>query len=245
MATIQNKRGFSGMVGNVVFRNYRGKPIVQSRPSQVKQTTATKISASEFGNVSRWAKQLRSTLTPLLVGLTDGEMHQRFTGALYTAIKNNTTFPKGQRTLLNTNMDSLCGFEFNAHSPFAKYFKPTITASLTASNEVTVAIPAFDPKTEMLFPEGCNAAKLTLYIVATNFKDAAVPLVFHSILALNKNTSVPAQTLVTTTPLPEGYFALASAKLLYFTPNLLTESNYLNTKTLSPAMVVLATATAE
>ncbi|WP_293872272.1 hypothetical protein [Flavobacterium sp.] len=39
-ATLGNKKTFSGMVGNVIFKNLNGKQIAQSRPSDVKQTTA-------------------------------------------------------------------------------------------------------------------------------------------------------------------------------------------------------------
>ena len=55
----------------------------------------------------------------------------------------------------------------------------------------------------------------------------------------NKKTNEPAQTLLTITPLPSGYFVLASAKLFYFNPNVLTESNYQNTKEFSPVVVGL------
>lgn len=245
MATLGNKKAFSGMVGNVVFRIRDGKQIVQSRPATVKQTSATKRSASEFGSCSKWAKQLRIGLTPFLVGLTDSTMHSRFTATLYNAIKHNTNVPQGERTPLNTNMESLQGFEFNTHSPFANYFKPTITAELNANKEVTVSLLAFDPQADMVFPNGCTTAKLALYIYATDLKDLENTLVFHSLLPIDKRTTVAAQNLLTTTPLPEGWFALASVKLLYYTPNVLTESNYLNTKEFSPAMVVLAKNTGE
>ena len=85
MATLGNKKTFSGLVGNVVFRNLNNKQIIQSRPSGLKQTKATKISASEFGSCSHWAKQLRIGLTSFLVKLTDGAMHQRFATVIYNA----------------------------------------------------------------------------------------------------------------------------------------------------------------
>lgn len=243
MATLGNKKTFSGMVGNVVFRNVNGRQIVVSRPANVKQTNATKKSASEFGNCSRWAKQLRSGLTPFLVGLTDSQMHQRFATAMYNAIKSNTLLPIGQRTPLNTDMDSLNGFEFNTHSPLAAYFKPTVDAQLNADKEAVIALPEVDPNTEMTFPGGCTNAKLLAFVIATDFTDTTTPLVFHSIIPINKNSALPAQELLHTTPIPEGYFVMAAVKLLYYNPNLLTESNYLNTKDFSPAMVVLAKST--
>ena len=240
MATLGNKKSFGGLVGNVVFRYRDGKQIVQSRPTNVKQTVATKNSASEFGKCSSWAKQLRKNLAPLLVGLTDGYMYQRFTAAVYNTIKLNTALSKGERTPLNTNMKPLEGFEFNTHSPFAHYFRSTLLAELTANKEVLISIPNFNPKTEMLFPDGCSTAKLMLYAVATDFKDTTTPLVFHNVLDINKSTLIPTQMVLTTTALPDGYFVVVSAKLLYYNSNLLTESTYLNTNELSPAKIVFA-----
>jgi hypothetical protein len=240
MATLGNKKSFSGMVGNVVFKSLNGQQVVQSRPTNIRQTTATKKSASEFGSCSQWARQLRNGLSPFLVGLTDSTMHSRFSAAVYNAIKSNTALPRGERTPLNSNMESLHGFEFNTHSPFANNFKPPITAGLTSTKEVAVALPAFDPETEMTFLAGCTTARLAVYMYATNLKDPESTLAFHSLLALDKQTTVPAQNLLTTTPLPDGYFVLVSAKLLYYNANVLTESNYLNTKEFSPAMVLLA-----
>ena len=242
MATLENKRAFSGMVGNVVFRNYRGKPIVQSRPAQVKQTKATQKSASEFGNCSRWAKQLRLGLTPFLVGQADSAMYQRFTTAIYNAVKSNTALLQGVRSPLNSDMALLQGFEFNAHSPFATYFKPTINAQLTANKEVVLTLPDIDPSTDIVFPDGCTTVKLVVVVYATNFSDTTTPLLFHNILPIAKNTTLPTQELLQTPPIPEGYLVLAAAKLIYYTPNLLTESTSLNPKDFSPAMVLLAEA---
>ena len=66
MARLDNKRNFSGTIGNVVFRTLDGKQIVQSKEAFRKQTPATKISGSEFRQCSTWTKQLRASLTPFL-----------------------------------------------------------------------------------------------------------------------------------------------------------------------------------
>ncbi len=240
MATLGNKKTFSGMVGNVVFKNLNGKQIAQSRPARVKQTTATKKSASEFGECSQWARQLRHGLTPFLVGLTDSTMHSRFSAALYNTVKSNTAVPKGERNPVNSDMDALCSFEFNTHSPFALWFRPTLSAALTDSGEVTVAFDTINPEADIMFPNRCDKAKLAVYVYATDFKDNSQRLTFHSLLSIDKRSSISAQTILTTPAIPQGYFVLVAAKLLYYNSNILTENNYLNTKTFSPAMVLLA-----
>lgn len=240
MARLGNKKIFSGIVGNVVFRNLDGQQIVQSRPTHVKQSTATVKSANEFGNCSQWAKQLRIGITPLLVGMTDGYMYQRFTAILYNTLKKNSLLPKGERSPLNSPMEGMQGFEFNSHSLFSTYFKPTITAQLTTDKKVRITIAAFDPKTALQFPASCSTAEIVLYVYATNFKNGTTPFTSHTLLAIDKRTPWPTATVWETQPLPENYFVLAAAKLLYYTPNPLTQRNYLNSKSLSPAIVILA-----
>jgi hypothetical protein len=239
MATLGNKKIFSGTAGNVVYRNLNGRQIVQSRASNVKHSETQKRSASEFGSCSRWAKQLRIALGPLLLGMTDSYMYQRFTATIYSAIKGSE-LPQGMRTPLNSNMNALEGFEFNSHSPFTDYFKPQFSATLTESNEMIIALTAFDTVDAIVYPPGCGNAKLALHVIATDFGDSTLPLIYHNILAIDGNTSIAAQTVLNTQPLPAGYFVLVTAKLMYFNPNALIETNYLNNKMLSPAMVVMA-----
>ncbi|MDN3677108.1 hypothetical protein QWY90_07260 [Flavobacterium paronense] len=243
MATIKNNKMLSGTIGPLVFREVYNKQVAQGKRKNIKQTKATKKSASEFGVCSRWAKNLRIGLTPLLVGQTDSTMHQRFTTTVYNAIRTNTSIPLGERNPFNTAMDSLLGFEFNTHSPFKGYFKPTFSTERTTTNEVVITLPDFDPSTAMGFPMGCCNAKLLVFAYATDFKETTIPLVFHNMLSITQNNVLPAQELLHTTPIPEGYFVLAAVKLLYYNPNLLTERNYLNTKEFSPVMVVMAEAT--
>jgi hypothetical protein len=244
MARLGNKKIFSGMAGNVVFRNLNGRQIAQSRPANVKHSASQKNAAAEFGNCSRWTKQIRLGLAPLLLGMTDTPMYQRFTAALHTAIKNSG-LPQGERTPLTAGMQSLSGFEFNSHSPFAEYFKNQLTAYLNEDNEVVVTLPAFDAKDAIVFPAYCSNVKLIAYAYATDFKDNPTQLAFHNVIEISQDETLSAQTLLHTTPIPAGHFVLVTAKLLFHNPNPLTETNYLNTKELSPSMIVMAGATGE
>ena len=239
MAQLGNKKIFSGMAGNVVFRNLNGKQIAQSRPSNVKHSATQKKSASEFGSSSNWAKQLRLGLSSFLVGMSDSYMYQRFTTAIYNTIKDSD-LPQGARTPLNADMQGIEGFEFNSNSPFSDYFSPELTTTLTATNEIQLTLPAFNAAEGIAFPEQCDNVKLIVYAYATDFKDNPSQLVFHNILEINRAEAVPTQTLLSTTPIAVGHFVIVAAKLLYFKPNIITQANYLNTKEFSPAQLVFA-----
>jgi len=240
MARINNKNILSGRIANLVFRNVGGKQIVQSRPEDMKQTKATKLSSSEFTQCSRWAKSLRLALIPFLVGLTDNYMYKRFTGKLYAALQTNTTMPKGLRTPLNADMSELAGFEFNTHSPFVDYFFPKIDVSLDSQRQLRVIIPEFEPKTELVFAEKTFQAELVVYVLATNLEPNTVAIETHFILPIERQAGLAPETNWTSFAVPAGYFVMVSAKILYFNTNKFTVKNYINSKELNPACVIFA-----
>lgn len=231
------------MIGNLVFRNLNGRQVVQSHPDKIKQNEATKTSATEFGQSSTWAKQLRLGLEPFLVHLSDTTMYQRFTARLYAALLANTTLPKNGRTPLNANMTSMEGFEFNHHAPFATHFLPTISATMDAQRRVTVTVPALQPLVDVLYPEGCSQAEMLVYLYATNLMPNAPISDGYFTVALPKQPVTLTQTVWTSPELPEGHFVMVCAKLLYYETNPFTGRTYLNSTVLNTSAVLLAMAT--
>ncbi len=239
MAQINTLKHFSGTIGKVVFRTLDNKQVVQSKAARMKQTKATIASGSEFRQCSTWSKQLRKGLGSFLVGLTDSYMYRRFTGIVYEALQTNTQFSKGERTLLNTNMSSLVGFEFNTHSPFTDYFTVPIAAVLNEQRQVTINMAAFVPQTDMLFPQRVVNAELVLYVYAPH-PDTTATVQDHLIIALDQYTSTQPEISWTSQSLPEGHLILVCAKLLYYKTNPFTGKEYVNHKTLNPAVIVAA-----
>lgn len=238
MARINKKNILSGRIANLVFRNVEGKQIVQSRPENMRQTTATKLSSSEFTQCSRWAKSLRLSLIPFLVGLTDTYMYRRFTGQLYQALQTNTAILKGLRTPCNADMSGLVGFEFNTHSPFTHYFLPKLNVSLDSQRQLRVILPEFEPKTEVVFAEKTHQAELIVYVLATNLEPNKAAIETHFILPIERQTALIPETQWTSLALPADYFVMVSAKIMYYNTNKFTAKNYVNSKELNPACVV-------
>lgn len=240
MARIDNQRLFRGAIGNVVFKKLNGVQIAVSKSNGIKQTTATKDSGSEFRQCSSWTKLLRLGLQGFLVNLSDSYMYRRFTGAFYEALQTNTTMPKGQRTPLNSNLQTLSGFEFNSNSPFAEYFKTPLTVANNATQNVTITVPEFIPNTNLLWPANAYQAELVLYVYATNFDNQTTDVTHFTVLPIT-NTNTPMPEMVWTSPaLPSGYFVLVCAKLMYYTPNAITTRNYLNSIMLNPSSIAFA-----
>lgn len=240
MARINKKNILSGKIGNLVFRNLHGKQIVQAKPEIVNQSKATKLSGAEFTQCSRWAKLLRLSLIPFLVGLTDTYMYRRLTGQLYQALQSNTAMGKGLRTPCNADMSALVGFEFNTHSPFVNYFLPKLDISLDSQRQLKVVIPEFEPKTEVVFAEKTYQAELIVYVLASHLEPNTAAIETHFILPIERTTALVPETQWTSFALPEGCFVMVSAKILYYNTNKFTAKNYVNNKELNPACVVFA-----
>ncbi len=238
MARISSKNIATGRVAHLVYRNLNGQQIVQVHPGKLKQTQATKASGSEFRQCSSWAKQLRVGLHSFLVDLTDSYMYRRLTGQLYHAILANTDKPRGERTPLTSDMKSLEDFEFNTHSPFSRYFKSEIAVAMDAERKITVTIPALDSGTDLHFPQEADKAELIVLVYATDFGDSQNPFENFFTLNLQQNTALSEATAWTSAPVPEGFFVMATAKLLFYSTNPFSGRNYCNSKTLNPAMVL-------
>ena len=240
MARLNNKKAFSGLIGNLVFRTLEGQQIVQSRPNSVKQTSNTKASALEFRHCSIWAKQLRLDLWAFLNKDTDSYMFRRLTGNFYKAVMSNTNILKGQRTPLNANMSDLVGFDFNLNSPFKDYFLPEIEVTVNSQKQITVVVPELEPKTQVKYPERTIEAELLVYVYAgTLVANAPITEAFVTI-PIDRAAIVLPETSWTSPVLPDNHLVVVSAKLLYYTHNKFTGKNYLNNAQLSPSMILFA-----
>ena len=240
MARLNKKNILSGRIANLVFRNVGGKQIVQSRPEEMNQTKATKLSSSEFTQCSRWANILRLSLLPFLVGLTDTYIYKRLTARLYAVLQTNTSIPKGLRTPCNADMGALVGFEFNTHSPFVDYFLPQIEVHLDSQRQINVMLPEFEPKTEVVFAERTYQAELVVSVLATHLEPNTAAIETHFILPFERQTPLVPETQWTSFALPVDYFVMVSAKILYYNTNTFTVKNYVNSKELNPACVIFA-----
>ena len=240
MARINKNNIISGKISQLVFRNIEGNQYVQSQPSDMKQTKATKLSSSEFIDCSKWTKRLRIHLNSLLAGFTDTYMYKRFTGHFYATLQSNTNLLKGERNPFNANMSGLAGFEFNTHSPFATHFLAKIAVSVDTQNQVKVVLPMLDPKTALVYPKRIGAADLVVYVLATTFDQSKPVVEAHFTTPILHNTPIEEEVTWTSPAIPNDYFIIVSAQLLFYETNTFTLKNYLNTKVLNPACILFA-----
>ncbi len=242
MARINKKGIISGKIGDKIFRNLNNQQIVQAKPDKVNQTKNTVVSSSEFRQCSSWAKQLRIGLHSFLNRHTDSYMYRRLTGKLYEAIFSNTSLPKGQRSLLNSNMNALVGFEFNTNSPFREHFKGDILVSVSSEREVIVNVSELQPRNQIKYSQITAQSELLLYVYSSNMILNTPVFDAYFSIQIDRNAVLQPEIIWTSPTVPEGHFILVVAKLMYYTNNKFTGKNYINTKELSPAKVLYANA---
>lgn len=240
MARINAKGLLSGTVGNYSFKVVNGVGIVQSKPGKggVKQTKATKSSASEFGNAHALAKKIRAAQFPLLQDLSDSKMYNRFATAIYKAILSAADLPKGKRTLADGNLGALDQFQFNADSPFSKYCHVPMEAALNQDNKIEIALDAFHPYKDIAIPETATEAKLAFLITAFQAEEGTESHaeLFQFAFDISDTATAPQEWVSDT--LPSGHVGFVSVALFYYRKNNLIGAVGLNSKKMHPCEIV-------
>ena len=90
----------------------------------------------------------------------------------------------------------------------------------------------------MRFPENTTHAELLVYVYALNFDGHSAIVDSYFVLPIDQKTPLPNPTVWTSPALPQDYFVVVTAKLLYYETNKFTVRNYINSKVLNPAMVL-------
>ncbi|ASZ11557.1 hypothetical protein KTO58_17230 [Chitinophaga pendula] len=143
MATQNGIITFTGRLGNMIGYYRNGLHYFRSKPTSVRQTTATKIAARLFGQASRKGKLIRQANLSLLNTRYDGTLVNRLNKVLL------------QSSALTHQ--ELCGFRFNRHTGLEKFFSipPVCTV------EGQVEIPA------QTLPAVKGATRLHVKLIAT------------------------------------------------------------------------------
>lgn len=240
MARINAKGLLSGTVANYTFRVVDGRGIVQSKPGKgrVKQTAATKSSASEFGNAHALAKKIREAHFPLLQNLSDSKMYNRFATAVYNTILSAESLPKGVRTLADGDLGILDHFQFNIDSTFSKYCTVPMQAGLDKENRMRIVLDAFHPDAAIARASMATKAKLSFLVTAFQPEDGTQSHAELFQLAFDiADTSTAPQKWVSST-LPSEHIAFVSVALFYYRNNNLIGAVSLNSKKLHPSEIL-------
>jgi hypothetical protein len=112
----------------------------------------TRENHQEFARAGRAGKVLRTALRPLVKNTRDRLVVSRLFKEMMRVVKADSTSDRGQRNVLDGELELLNGFEFNEGGQLTQTLFAPFTAVIDrASGALSVLLPAFIPK-EMIIP---------------------------------------------------------------------------------------------
>lgn len=106
----------------------------------------TRENQAEFGRAGKAGKLLRTAIRPLLQSVSDGRMVSRLHKEMMRVVKADSTSARGQRNVLDGELELLQGFEFNEGGKLGQtFFVPFTPAINRAAGTLQITLPAFVP----------------------------------------------------------------------------------------------------
>jgi hypothetical protein len=121
----------------------------------------TRENGEEFGRACSAGKLLRMAFRSYLLKAADNRVVSRLVKKMVTVVKADATSTRGQRNVLDGDLELLEGFNFNDNGILSSTlflgYTPTIDR---ATGVLKVDVPAFSPANAVAVPEGATHMKL-------------------------------------------------------------------------------------
>ena len=165
-----------GTLGDITFYNKNGQNLAKLKSEVSKARilkdpsyARTRENMSEFGGSAKVGKSIRLAFANFLKTFASRYITSRLTGLCLKVIGRDPTGNRGQRSFeLLANKDVMVGYDLNDDSVGAVFFPPYTHSVNTDRNEVTMDIPAFDPSTYVIPPQGTTHFKVILAVGAVS-----------------------------------------------------------------------------
>lgn len=236
---IQDRNGkIKGKINNIVYRESQGQQIMQIIPARVKQTYATKLSALEFGVASAQAKTLRRVFRRVYEE-ADGKMAGRLNAAVAACLRT-ANLEVGERTLHDSDLDSLKGFQFNTDAPIEKRIAVRPIYDIAPNGQFHFKLPVFNPMSDITYPPSDIRldSSLTIALIAVQFQEEYVQVIdseTFDIQNLNREVKID---WVCNRQLPQGFIVFAVLSLRYFSVNWVGQKGYTTDKAFYPTIIL-------
>jgi len=121
----------------------------------------TRENQKEFARAGSAGKVLRTALRPLLINATDRLLVSRLFTAMMKVVKADATSDRGQRNVLDGELELLEGFEFNEAGKLMQTLFAPFTASIDrVSGALTIEVPSFVPVNMIAAPAEATHYKI-------------------------------------------------------------------------------------
>jgi hypothetical protein len=157
-----------GTIGGITFLKTRDGYMAKEKTSISAARIAsdpafqrTRENNAEFGQAGKATKLLKNALRIVMQNATDSRMASRLLRDMMKVIKADTTSNRGQRNVIDGEVEFLQGFECNVSASLETTFPAAYTPSINrVSGELTVTVPSFIPARDIVTPEGSTHFRL-------------------------------------------------------------------------------------
>lgn len=157
-----------GTIGDIAFYKSKDGHLAREKggidASRIKSDAAfqrTRENMNEFALAGKAGKMIRMAFRTYLVYIGDSRVISRLVKAMFDVIKADLTSTRGQRNVLDGELELLEGFEFNATGNLASSVYAPYTATIDrATGVLQVSIPAFVPGNMIAAPEGTTHIRI-------------------------------------------------------------------------------------
>ena len=242
MATIDKRGIVHGTAGSVIYREYRGKNIIQGKAKAFKQTEKTIQSASEFGLSSSAAAVIRTAFQPAYI-FKDGTAAYRSTQQVYRSILNSVSREKGKRDLHDGDLSLLNGMDFNTNSKLTEVLKISHSVIKSTAGLVSVILGPLNTQTDIKRPQNASGAymkhRIRLMLIEFNFREEYYENLGYKDLDLEGYQNFKGQVITFDEKVREDCLVMVSMSLmLYTTVDQTNESILLNNSAFSPCAII-------
>lgn len=169
---------FKGTMGGMTFYKTQDGHLVKEKSSISAEKIAndpafarTRENGSEFGRAGNAGKVLRTALRNLLANTADSRVASRLTAEMVKVIQADATSTRGQRNVLDGELELLEGFDFNIDGKLKTVLYLSYTATINrVTGALEVQIPAFAPAIAVAAPQGATHMKIISGGAAIDFE---------------------------------------------------------------------------
>jgi hypothetical protein len=153
-----------GRLGNLSFYKTRDGYLIKdkggidkNRISSDPKFQRTRENGAEFGSACKAGKLLRNAVKAVSQRSSDGRSVSRLTKQMMVVLKTDTASRRGERSVVNGDMERLQGFQFNIKAVLdTTFFAPYTAAIDRVTGTLSVDIDAFVPERSVIKPEGAT-----------------------------------------------------------------------------------------
>jgi hypothetical protein len=132
---------YSGKLGNQIGYRKGKHCFIRQAPAVVRQTTATKKAAADFGTASKGSRVIRHALQESLQHCYDPSLNIRLNKALGEIVRADVQHAAGQRIITADNMQHLQGFQFNEHAGLGQFLTDAPMLEMADNHSVSISLP--------------------------------------------------------------------------------------------------------